>query len=154
LKETSDGKALECALTAIPGFHRASENLWNWSAPAARAARTTPEDARTFISTFGDGSVSMGHIELDANDAQAGDELAAGAPKGYRHCSTPSLVLRRRASRRVQTVAEMMASRPADEGRAPSLGLPPDEARAIIHETLERHYPAGFSTSPCRCWEM
>jgi hypothetical protein len=39
-----------------------------------------------------------------------------------------------------KTVAEMMASRPVDEGRAPSSSLPPDEERAIIHETLERHY--------------
>jgi len=39
-----------------------------------------------------------------------------------------------------KTVEEMMASPPADKGRAPSSRLPRAEERAIIHETLDRHY--------------
>jgi hypothetical protein len=140
LKETSDGKALECALTAIPGFHRAGENLWNWSAPAARAAGTTPEDARTFISTFGDGSVSMGHIELDATTLKLETNSPQRAQRGQALLDPVIGPFVEEPVVESKTVAEMMASRPADEGRAPSSGLPPDEERAIIHETLERHY--------------
>jgi hypothetical protein len=140
LKETCDRKALECALTAIPDFHRAGENLWNWSAPASRGARRTPKDAQTFVSTFADGSVSMGHVELDAKALK----LEANSPqRAQRGRALLEPVIAPFVGEPVvesKTVAEMMASRPAGEDRAPSSGLPPDEERAIVHETLERHY--------------
>ena len=140
LKETSDRKALECALTAIPGFHRAGQNLWNWSAPAARAAGGTTEDAQTFISTFGDGSVSMGHVELEAKALKLETNSPQRAQRGQALLDPVIGPFVEEPVMESKTVAEMMASQPADEGRAPSSGLAPDEERAIIHETLERHY--------------
>jgi hypothetical protein len=140
LKETSDRKALEGALTAMPGFHRADENLWNWSAPAARAAGRTPEDAQTFISAFGDGSVSLGHVELEAKALKLETNSPQRAQRGRALLDPVIGPFAEEPVVESKTVAEMMASRPADEGRAPSSGLPTDEERAIIHETLERHY--------------
>jgi hypothetical protein len=140
LKETSDRKALERALTAMPGFHRAGENLWNWSAPAARAAGRTTEDAQTFMSTFGDGSVSLGHVELEAKALKLETNSPQRAQRGRALLDPAIGPFVEEPVVESKTVAEMMASRPADEGRAPSSGLPPDEERAIIHETLERHY--------------
>jgi len=140
LKETSDRKALECALTAIPGFDRAGENLWNWSAPAARAAGRTTEDAQTFISAFGDGSVSLGHVELDAKVLKLETNSPQRAQRGRALLDPVIGPFVEEPVVESKTVADMMASQPADEGRAPSSGLPPDEERAIIHETLERHY--------------
>jgi hypothetical protein len=140
LKETSDRKALECALTAIPGFDRAGENLWNWSAPAARAAGRTTEDTQTFISAFGDGSVSLGHVELDAKVLKLETNSPQRAQRGRALLDPAIGPFVEEPVVESKTVADMMASQPADEGRAPSSGLPPDEERAIIHETLERHY--------------
>jgi hypothetical protein len=140
LKATSDRRALEGALTAMPGFHRADENLWNWSAPAARAAGTTPEDAQTFMSTFGDGSVSLGHVELEAKALKLETNSPQRAQRGRALLDPIIGPFVEEPVVESKTVAEMLASRPADEGRAPSSGLPPDEERAIIHETLERHY--------------
>jgi hypothetical protein len=140
LKETSDRKALEYALTAIPGFDRAGENLWEWSAPAARAAGRTTEDAQTFISAFGDGSVSLGHVELDAKALKLETNSPQRSQRGRALLDPVIGPFVEEPVIESKTVAEMMASRPADEGRAPSSGLAPDEERAIIHETLERHY--------------
>jgi hypothetical protein len=38
----------------------------NWSAPAPSAQARIPEGAQTFVSTFDDGSLSMGNLELEA----------------------------------------------------------------------------------------
>jgi hypothetical protein len=140
LKESADRKALECALTAIPGFHRADENLWNWSAPATAAAGRMPEGTQTFVSTFDDGSISMGHVELDAKTLKLETNSPQRAQRG-RALLEP--VIRSFVGEPVvesKTVAEMMACGPADKSRPPSSGLTPAEERAIVHETLERHY--------------
>ncbi len=140
LKEAADHQALEAELTAIPEFLRAAANHWNWIAPASHGAAGAPKGAQTFVSTFADGSVSMGDIELEA----AALKLETNSPQraqGGRALLDPVLgpfvgepVVETR------TVGEMMASRPADEGRAASSGLSPEEESAIIHDTLERHY--------------
>lgn len=139
LKETSDRKALESALTAIRDLHRADENLWNWSAPAAAAAGKARSGAQTFVTNLPDGSVSMGHVELDA----ATLKLEANSPqRAERGRALLDPVIGPFVGEPVvesRTVAEMMASPRADEARAPS-GLSPDEEQAIIHQTLDRHY--------------
>jgi hypothetical protein len=133
-----DRKALESALTAIPGFHRAGDDLWNWSAPAARAMERTPQGAQTFTSTFGDGSVSMGHVELDAKALKLETNSPQRAQKGRALLDPVIGPFVGEPVVESKTAAEIMASRP--ESRAPSSGLPPDEERALVHEALERHY--------------
>lgn len=140
LKETSDRKALEGALTAIPDFHRVGESLWNWRGPALRAGTGAPEDAQTFDSTFGDGSVSMGDVELDAKALKLETNSAQRAQRGRELLDPVIGPFVGEPVVESKTVAEMMASRPAGEGRVASSGLPPHEERAIIHETLEHHY--------------
>ena len=140
LKETCDRKALEGALTTLPDFRRAGDNLWNWSAGAAPATGKAPEGDQTLVSTFSDGSVSMGYVELEAEALK----LEANSPQRAQRARAlldpvigpfvgPPVV-------ESKTAAEIMASPPPDEDQAPSSGLSPDEERAIMHETLERHY--------------
>jgi hypothetical protein len=139
LKQISDREALERALTAIPGFHRTDESLWTWSGPARRGAIRTREDAEVFISTLGDGSVSMGQVELEAKALKLETNSPQRAQKGRALLAPAIGPFVDEPVVETKTVAEMMASRPADEARAPPR-LAPDEERAIVHETLERHY--------------
>jgi hypothetical protein len=140
LTETSDRKALECALTAIPGFDRAGENLWNWSAPAARSTGRATEGAHIFTSSFGAGSVSLGHVELEPKALKLETNSPQRAQRGQALLDPVIGPFVGEPIVESKTVEEMMASPPADKGRAPSSRLPRAEERAIIHETLDRHY--------------
>jgi hypothetical protein len=139
LKQMSDRETLERALTAIPGIHRTGESLWTWSGPAPRGAIRTTEDSEVFISTLGDGSVSMGQVELEAKALKLETNSPARAQKGRALLEPVIGPFVGEPVVETRTVAEMMASRPGDEARTLSR-LPPDEERSIVHETLERHY--------------
>lgn len=147
LKETSDRKALEAALTGISGFHRSADNLWNWSAPTSRGASRTPEGAQVFVSTFDDGSVSMGHVELEAQTLKLETNSPQRAQRGKALLDPVVGPFVGEPTTESKTAAAMMASRPVDEDRAPASDLPPDEERAIIQETLDRHY-RGLLSEP------
>jgi hypothetical protein len=140
LKDASDRKALESALTSITDFHRADENLWQWTTPASHAARSASHESRTFVSTFSDGSVSMGSVEPEDQTLKLEANSPQRAQRGRALLDPVIGPFVGEAIVESKTVAEMAASSPADEARAPSSGLPPEDERAIIHETLERHY--------------
>jgi hypothetical protein len=145
LKESIDRKALEDALTAIPAYQRASENHWNWAAPASRKPSSrrsarAPKDAQTFVSISSDGFVNMGDVELEADALKLETNSPQRAQKGRalldpligRFVGEPVVVS--------TTIEEMRAIRSANQEPAAASGLSPEEESAIIHETLERHY--------------
>lgn len=140
LKAACDRAALEAALSAIPDLHRAEENLWNWSAAASPVAARAPEGARTLTTTFEDGSVSMGSVELEAKTLKLETNSPQRALKGRALLDPVIGPFVGEPVVESQTVEEMMASRPADDGPAPSSSLSPAEQRAIAHEAIERHY--------------
>lgn len=124
----------------MPELRWDDENLWNWSTAPSPAAAKAPNGAETFTSTFEDGSVSMGHVELEGKAVKLETNSPQRALQGQ---ALLGPVIGRFVGEPVvksQTMAEMKASRPADDGPAPSSGLSPAEERAIVHETLERHY--------------
>jgi hypothetical protein len=140
LNETCDRAALESALTAMPDFHRAGESFWNWSVSAPPAPGKPPEGTQIVVSNFNGDSVSMGSVELEAKALKLETNSPQRAQRG-RALLDP--VIGPFVSEPIvesKTAAELMASPPADEAPAPSSRPPPDEERAIILETLERHY--------------
>jgi hypothetical protein len=138
LTTACDRKALESALTAVPGFHRTDEHLWSWSTPAAPAPAA--KGTHTFTSSFGDGSVSLGHVELEAKALKLETNSPQRAQRGRALLDPVIGPFVEQPTIETTTLEEMMASPAADEGRDRSSDLPPDEERAIIHETLDRHY--------------
>jgi len=140
LKEICDREALECALTAIPDFHRADDDLWNWSVTTPPTTGKPPEGAQILTSIFDDDSVSMGRVELEAKALT----LEANSPqRAQRGRALLDPVIGPFVGEPIvesKTAAELMASPPADEARVPPSRLSPDEERTIIQETLERHY--------------
>jgi hypothetical protein len=142
LKPAIDRAALEDALSAVPGLHRADETVWNWSAPGSIRGIGAAAEGRQVVlaSSFADGSVSMGHVELEV-DALV---LEASSPERARkgRALLDSVIGRFVAEPvvKTQTMEELRANRPADRAPVPPSGLSPEEESAMIHEVLERHY--------------
>jgi hypothetical protein len=142
LRYDADRKALRRALTAIPGFHRENENLWNWSVPAARGGKNRPADAQTLISSFGDGSISMGHVELDGTTLVLETNSPQRAEKARAMIDPAIGTFVGKPTIETKTVEQMMESRPSGEAGPRLAGLSPDEERAIVQESIERYYRA------------
>lgn len=140
LTEACDRAALEDALTTVPDLHRTGDNLWIWRAAAAPPARKAPKGAQTFTSTFEDGSVSMGSVELEAKALKLEANSPQRARKGQALLDPAIGPFVGEPVVESQTVAEMRASRPADAGPAPSSSLSSAEERTIAHDAIERHY--------------
>ena len=144
-KVSADRGALEDALTAIPALLRAGENHWNWVAPASRQpgrARTAraPQNAQAFVSTLADGSVSLGDVELGADALKLETNSPQRAQKGRALLDPVIGPFVGEPVVESRTIAEMRATRSADDAPPPSSGLSPEEESALIHEALERHY--------------
>lgn len=140
LQREASADAIRLALTAIPAFRAESETFWNWVGPDKRASRRAPAGSQTFITTLDDGSVVLGTMELknkmlilEANSqqrAERGRALIAPVLGGL--VGEPVIETR--------TIAQLKASRPGAESKALSSGLSSDEERAVIQESLDRHY--------------
>jgi hypothetical protein len=66
LKETCNRAALEAALTALPDLQQTGDNFWTWTAAGAPATGKPRGADDVITSTFSDGSISMGSVELEA----------------------------------------------------------------------------------------
>ena len=140
LRPAVDRASLEDALSAIAGFHRAGENLWNWSAPgSARAARAS-EGAQVLASTFEDGSMSMGHVELEPDAVVLEASSPQRAQKGRALLDPVIGPFVGEPVVKSQTMEELRASQPVERAPTPSSGLSPEEESALVHGFLERHY--------------
>jgi len=140
LKPEASGDAIRLALAAIPALRAESKTFWNWIDRKERTCKKRQTDSQTFITTLDDGSLVLGTVEmkdkmlvLEANSqqrAERGRALIAQVLAGI--VGEPL--------NEARTVAQLMASRPARKSRALSSGLSPDEERAVIQESLDRHY--------------
>jgi hypothetical protein len=143
LKETCDRAALEAALMAMPDLQwHAGEKLWTWTTADAPAASKPPAGDQVITSTFSGGSVSLGSVELEAETLK----LETNSPQcAQREQALLEPVIGPFVGEPVveqRTIAAMRASPPANDGRKPSSGLAPEEERAILLETIDRHYHA------------
>ncbi|MBS0524837.1 MAG: hypothetical protein JSS04_14510 [Proteobacteria bacterium] len=139
LKPGTDRAALEGGLSAITGLRRADENVWDWSAPASTPAARAPE-GQVLASALGEGSVSMGHVELEADALVLETNSPERARKGRALLDPVIGPFVEEPVVDTQTMDELRASGPADRVPARSSGLSPEEERGLVHEFLERHY--------------
>jgi hypothetical protein len=134
-------KEIGARLDEIDGLQRESKSFWNWlggPAPKKRAAATAP-NAVAWNVTMEDGSPVLGNVELKGrvlvlmvNSADRAAEGKAVLEKTLGSRIREPLV-------EIQTVDQMMASRPALE---PQETVPPEIAARVVHELLDRQYLA------------
>lgn len=143
LKETCDRAALEAALMAMPDLQRhAGKKLWTWTTADTPAPRKPLAGDQVITSTFSDGSISMGGVELEAGALKLETNSPQRAQRGRALLEPVVGPFVGEPVVESQTMAEMRASAPANDGRKPSSGLAPEEERAILEETIDRHYHA------------
>lgn len=140
LKPETSADAIRLALATIPALRAESEIFWNWIGPNKGAKKKAPAGSQTLITTLDDGPLVLGTVELkdkmlvlETNSrqrAEQGRALIARLLGGL--VGEPVIEAR--------TVAQLMASRPAGKSKPLSSGLSPDEERAVIQESLDRHY--------------
>jgi hypothetical protein len=141
LEPGADRQVLVEGLATVPGFLRAAEDHWDWVGPPAPSVPAPASAGAARSVTFlPDGSVSLGSIELkgDTLTLQTNSPQRADRARALLDPAIGSLV----GDPVVEavTVEQARASRPA--GRKPSrpAGMSAEEERAILNETLDRHY--------------
>ncbi len=140
LKLEASADAIRLALAAIPALRAESKTFWSWIGPKESGSKNRRTDSQTLVTMLDDGSLVLGTVELkdkmlviEANSQQRAERgRALIEPLIGGLVGVPVIEAR--------TVAQLMASRPAGKSKALSSGLSPDEERAVIHESLDRHY--------------
>lgn len=139
LKPEVSADAIRLALAAIPALRAESKTFWNWIGQKERTGKKRKADSQTFITTLDDGSLVLGTVELkgkmlviEANSQQRAERGRALIEPVIGGFIGEPLV-------KTRTVAQLMAS-PAGKPKLLSSGLSPDEERAVIQESLDRHY--------------
>ena len=139
-------------LCTVEAFQEASESFWNWVEEegaaaklggARRGARSVTGKARTYSVTLDDGAVVLGNIELSdaAVSLSANSQSRAKRGKALLNALLGKLV--RAPLTQIQTVEQMMASRP-DRELASADEIPPHLQASIVHETLDGYYRAAL----------
>jgi hypothetical protein len=141
----ADGTAdddVRAALDSCADLRPASATLWNWvrleKRAATSAARARPSKSLTIETMRDNGELVLGNVNLDGRAlvlsvnslqrSERGIELLS-AILGAR-VGSPSVV--------TEAVDQMPASRDADVRQ--QIDLSEQEQRALIHETMDRHY--------------
>jgi hypothetical protein len=121
---------------------REDENAWHWSSSPNPPPKNASARAQREVASFGDGTVSKGNVEIDAqalvlktNSLRRAETGRALIEHAAGHFLGKPLVV-------TQTAEQMMKGAPQDESEAPRSGLSPDEERGIIQQGLDSHYHA------------
>lgn len=135
------GKSVLRRLNAAQWLEPASDNFWNWLAPAMMNKK--PQSAKgkqAFVTTMDDGAPVFANVELagrklivEVNSAACAERAMAQMGEWMSDClDTPMIEIR--------TLAQVMAD---DAARAPqdeALDIPPHEMEPIVHDMLTREY--------------
>jgi hypothetical protein len=137
IKQTEIGTLLD----VVEGLQRESKSFWNWlggQVPSKQAGSGAP-NAIAWNVTMEDGTPVLGNVELKGrfvilmvNSAGRAAEGKAMLEKALGSCIREPLV-------EIQTIDQMMASRPA---REPQETVPPEVATRLVHGLLDRQYRA------------
>ncbi len=138
-------------LRTVDVFQEASESFWNWvevdggagkSRGARRGANLVTGKARTYNVTLDDGAIVLGNVELADNTVSLSANSQSRAERGQALLTSVLGNLVRTPLTQIQTVEQLMASRP-DSGMAQADEIPPHVPASIVHESLDR---AWFKT--------
>ena len=140
LKPEASADAIGLELAAIPELRPENETFWNWISLEEPTSKKQRADSQTFITTLDDGSLVLGTVELKDKMLVLEANSQQRAERGRALIRSVLGDLVREPLIEARTVAQLMASRPRGKSKPLSSGLSPDEERAVIQESLDRHY--------------
>lgn len=139
LEAGTTGDDIRTSLARCPELRQENATFWNWVGPGKPSGvqKGTPESL-TFETWLDDGSLVLGGVELDDETLILTVNSRARSDLGRALLSKTLGSLVGQPLVETETVEQLMASRNA--GTPPQQEIPEDQACAIIHDTLDRHY--------------
>jgi hypothetical protein len=139
-------EAVRSRISEISDLRQETAQFWNWISTAGvsatrqtRGSKPRGRDTHTLSVTMDDGGVVLGKVELTNKAVLLMVNSRERAERGQAMLSPLLKDLVRPPLVEIQTVAQMMASRPEDSER-PAPALSADLQAEIVHETLDAHY--------------
>jgi hypothetical protein len=139
------GDDIRTALERCPELRRADATFWNWVGPGRldgpSGVQKRPPESLSFETWLDDGSLVLGGVELDEGTLVLSVNSRARSDLGRTLLSGTLGELIGEPLVEMETVEQLMASRNA--GSPPQQDfpeIPEDQACAIIHDKLDRHY--------------
>lgn len=133
---------IRTSLDSCTDLRPITSTSWNWAGGKKRArssaARARQSEALTIETSLDDGALSLGHLELAGRTLVLSVNSRERSERGH---ALLSAILGERVgppSIETATIDQMLASGDAPEPEP--LDLSEKEHRAIIHETMDRHY--------------
>ena len=142
LKPGTTESDVQAAVAEIPVLRQASETFWNWIGGRPPAAKAAGEERRirTFVTKTDDGAVVLGNLKLEEGALTLSVNSQSRVERG-RALLEPALAgLVGEPLVESQTLEEALAEDSGEDADPVDPNLPPEERRAIIHETMDRHY--------------
>lgn len=137
LRDDADTGALRAALDSIPEFcNEGSDNVWRWSTRPTRKSSS----AKRAIAGMGDGTVSLGCVELERKSVVLTCNSVQRAERGRALIEKAAGQLLKMPVMESRTAEQLMAEPRDEEAPARACALSPAEERAIIQQSLENHY--------------
>jgi hypothetical protein len=132
--------AIRSTLDSVPSLRPADEGFWNWTGTQDARPAKGDSDGLTIVTTLDDGAPVLGTVELKDNVLafEANSRQRTERGRALLEPVLGGLVGKPRIT--VQTLDQLMSSRPAGKPERPSSGLAPDEERAVIHANLDLYY--------------
>jgi hypothetical protein len=133
---------IRSALGRCPELRQENATFWNWISPEKPAMtlgkQKLPLKSQAFISTLGDGSLVLGGLELEDKALVLSVNSRARSDRGRALLSKTLGALVGQPLVKIQSVEQLMASQ--NPITPPMPDMPEEERRAIIHDSLDRHY--------------
>jgi hypothetical protein len=144
LKPRATAADIRAALNTIPTFRQENDTFWNWVEEAKPASRKRAAGGKatgqSFITTMEDGAIVLGNVAIEGRTLTLSVNSRSRAERGRALLEPVLSGLVGTPLVEMQTIEKMMASRPGDGVEASSSDLAPEDERAIVHRSLDRHY--------------
>jgi hypothetical protein len=128
-------------LNGIAGMSQENAQFWNWLETMPQGEDRPKEAGTLSLDTVMDNDLRvLGNIELRGGFLCLSANSAMRAEKGTALIRRALGDLVRTPLTEIRTMQQMMAERPAKDGKTPSSEMPPELAEQIIHEYLDQYY--------------
>ena len=144
LKQGATAAGIRAAINTIPPLRQESDTFWNWveeAKPISKKGSAGQQTrGRSFVTTMEDGAIVLGNVEFKGSTVSLSVNSKSRAERGRALLEPVLSGLVGTPLVETQTIEQMVASRPSAGPKAPSSGLSAVDERAIIHQSLDRHY--------------
>lgn len=132
-------KDIAARVSGIPGMSQETAKFWNWLEQKLKQGarkRTGP----SFETTMDNGARVLGNIELKGKFLHLSTNSAERAQIGTKLIQQALRDLVRAPLTEIRTIEQMMAERPPRDEEDPANEIPPEIAKQVVHQFMDRQY--------------